>query len=141
KPGKNQYGQAHETVWQDGDINQIRDSLHASLAHQFHNRFNTELYRKAQTVALPAPENEGKKLTYLPMPENKTETASVQLGLFDTAPAEQINRAMAYINSLDETAIQKSTVRIIGTIRTTDKPSHENVVLLTAKQHKSNRYL
>lgn len=140
-PGKNQYGQAHETVWQDGDINQIRDGLHVNLSHQFRKRFNAELYRKAQTVALPAPENEGKKLTYLPMPENKTETASVQLGLFDTAPAEQINRAMAYINPLDETVIQKPTARIIGTIRTTDKPSHENVVLLTAKQHKSNRYL
>ena len=141
KPGKNQYGQAHETVWQDGDINQIRDSLHASLTHQFQKRFNAELYIKAQTVAVPAPENEGKKLTYLPMPENKTETASVQLGLFDTAPAEQINRAMAYITPLDETIVQKTTGRIIGTVRTTDKPSHENVVLLTAKQHKSNRYL
>ena len=141
KPGKNQYGQAHETVWQDGDINKIRDSLHANLAHQFQKRFNAELYRKAQTVALLAAENEGKKLTYLPMPENKTEIASVQLGLFDTAPTEQINRAMAYIKLHDETVIQKTTARIIGTIRTTDKPSHENVVLLTAKQHKSNRYL
>jgi N12 class adenine-specific DNA methylase len=140
-PGKNQYGQAHETVWQDGDINQIRENLFVSLTDQFQNRFNAELYSKVQTVKLSYQENSGKKLTYLPMPENKTETASVQLGLFDTAPAEQINRAMAYINSLDETVIQKTTARIIGTIRTTDKPSHENVVLLTAKQHKSNRFL
>ena len=141
KPGKNQYGRASEVVWQDGDINQIRESLHASLINQFQNRFNTELYQKAQTVLLPVPENEGKKLTYLPMPENTTESTSVQLGLFDTAPAEQINRAMAYINPLDETVVQKASARIIGTIRTTDKPSHENVVLLTAKQHKSNRFL
>ncbi|ULT42942.1 hypothetical protein KRR40_05190 [Niabella defluvii] len=128
-------------VWQDGDINQIRESLYASLINQFQNRFNPELYQKAQTVLLPVPENEGKKLTYLPMPENPTESTSVQLGLFDTAPAEQINRAMAYINPLDETVVQKASARIIGAIRTTDKPSHENVVLLTAKQHKSNRFL
>lgn len=141
EPGKNQYGHAHETIWQEGDINQIRDSLHESLSRQFQNRFKAELYQKSQTLTFPGPENEGRKLTYLPMPENKTETASVQLGLFDTSPAEQINRAMAYINPLDETVVQKATARIIGTIRTTDKTSHENVVLLTAKQHKSNRFL
>ncbi|MGN6214477.1 helicase-related protein [Parafilimonas sp.] len=140
-PGKNQYGQAHETVWQEGDIDQIRDSLYDSIISQFQSRFNAELYRQAQTQTLPVAENEGKKLTYLPMPENKAEIASVQLGLFDTAPAEQINRATAYINQLDETVVQKTTARIICTIRTTDKPSHENVVLLTAKQHKSNRFL
>jgi N12 class adenine-specific DNA methylase len=141
KPGKNQYGRASEVIWQDGDINQIRDSLYTSLNHQFQNRFNAELFQKAQTLTLPVEENERKRLTYLPMPENKAETAPVQLGLFDTAPAEQINRAMAYINPLDETVVQKTTARIVGTIRTTDKPSHENVVLLTAKQHKSNRFL
>lgn len=141
KPGKNQYGQAHETVWQQGNINGISDSLHTSLTLQFQDRFNVELFRQAQTLTLPVTETQGKKLTYLPMPENKTETASVQLGLFDTAPAEQINRAIAYVNPLDETVVQKTTARIIGTIRTTDKPSHENVVLLTAKQHKSNRFL
>jgi N12 class adenine-specific DNA methylase len=141
KPGKNQYGQAHETVWQQGNINGISESLHDSITHQFKDRFNAGLFQQAQTLTLPVTESKGKKLTYLPMPENKTETASVQLGLFDTAPAEQINRALAYINTLDETVVQKTTARIIGTIRTTDKPSHENVVLLTAKQHKSNRFL
>ena len=33
------------------------------------------------------------QLNYLPMPEAKIATASVQLGLFDTQPAEMINRA------------------------------------------------
>jgi N12 class adenine-specific DNA methylase len=141
KPGTNQYGRATEVIWQDGDINQISDRLYASLAHQFKNRFNAELFQKAQALTLPVAEQESKKLTYLPMPENTEQTVPVQLGLFDTAPAEQINRAMAYINPLDETVVQKTTARIIGTIRTTDKPSHENVVLLTAKQHKSNRFL
>lgn len=141
KPGTNQYGRATEVIWQDGDINQISESLHASLTHQFQHRFSSELFHQAQAATLPLTEHEGKKLTYLPIPENTTEATSVQLGLFDTAPAEQVNRAMAYINVLDETVVQKTTARIIGTIRTTDKPSHENVVLLTAKQHKSNRFL
>lgn len=141
KPGTNQYGRATEVIWQDGDINQIGEVLRASLANQFEYRFNRELYRKAQTVSIAAPEQEGKKLTYLPMPETSDVTASLQLGLFDTAPAENINRAMAYINELDETVIQKATARIISTIRTTDKPSHECVVLLTAKQHKNNHFL
>lgn len=141
KPGTNQYGRATEVIWQDGDINQIGDLLYASLSSQLKQRFNAGLFQKAQTIHLPAPEHAGKKLTYLPMPESPADTASVQLGLFDTAPAENINRAMAYINELDETVIQKTTARIIGTIRTSDKPSHENVVLITAKQHKSNRFL
>lgn len=141
KPGTNQYGRATEVIWQDGDINQIRESLHDSLTHQFKRRFNANLFQKAQTLTVSATGYEAKKLTYLPMPENTTETISVQLGLFDSGPAEHLNRAMAYINSSDETVVQKSAARIIGTIRTTDKPSHESVVLLTAKQHKSNRFL
>lgn len=141
KAGKNQYGQAHETVWQSGNINDISKKLHGVITNGIKEHFNAELFQKAQTLALPVAAHESKKLTYLPMPENRAESASVQLGLFDTAPAEQINRAMAYINSLDETVVQKTTARIMGTIRTTDKPSHESVVLLTAKQHKSNRFL
>lgn len=139
--GKNQYGQAHETVWQSRSISDISQKLYAVITNGIENRFNTELFQKAQMLALPVAEHERKKLTYLSMPENQTETTSVQLELFDTAPAEQINRAIAYINPLDETIVQKTTARIISTIRTTDKPSHENVVLLTAKQHKSNRFL
>ncbi len=141
KPGKNQYGQAHETVWQQGDINAIAEKLAETLNDGFIKRFDSSRYRQAQAVNGILPETTGKKLTYLPMPENKAETVSVQLGLFDTAPAENINRSLNYINPLDETVIQKETARIISTIRTTDNPGHENIQLLTAKQHKSNRYL
>ena len=52
------------------------------------------------------------KLTFTHAPENKHDNISVQLGLFDVAPAENINRAMAYINELDETVVQKQTARI-----------------------------
>lgn len=141
KPGKNQYGQAHETVWQQGDINAIEEKLAETLNEGFIKRFDSNRYGQAQAVNVILPETTGKKLTYLPMPENKAETVSVQLGLFDTVPAENINRALDYINPPDETVVQKETARIISTIRTTDNPGHENILLLTAKQHKSNRYL
>ena len=140
-PGRNQYGQAHEAVWQNGDIMDIRDRLYASLLHQFQNNFSAERFEKTQAITSPVAKKESRKLTYLPMPENKVKAAPIQLGLFDTAPAEQIGRAMAYVNPLDETVVQKATVRIVSTIRTTDNPGHENVVLITARQHKSNRYL
>ncbi|RZM27618.1 MAG: DNA methylase [Pedobacter sp.] len=141
KPGKNQYGQAHETVWQQGDINAIAGKLKEILNEDVANRFNHALYEQAKTVQIAEAKTAKEKLTYLPVPENKSENVSVQLGLFDIAPAENINRAMAYINPLDETVVQKETARIISTVRTTDNPTHENIVLLTAKQHKSNRYL
>jgi len=141
RAGKNQYGRAHETIWQSGNINDVSGKLRELLAEGFSAHFDKVRYNRAQAAALPLPKNTDKKLTYLSMPEDTTAAPSVQLGLFDTAPAEQINRAMAYINPLDETVVQKTTARIIGTIRTMDKPSHENVVLLTAKQHKSNRFL
>jgi N12 class adenine-specific DNA methylase len=141
KPGKNQYGHAHEKVWQSGSINDLAEKLFRAISEGIKERFNKELYEHALLQNSPEFETTGKKLTYLPMPESTAVGSVMQLGLFDTMPAEHINRAMDYINPPDETVIQKATARIIGTIRTADKPSHENVVLLTAKQHKSNRYL
>ncbi|MBT2564674.1 DEAD/DEAH box helicase family protein [Pedobacter sp. ISL-68] len=140
-PGKNQYGQANISVQTFGDAALFSERLADQLQVDFHARFNSELFRKAQEVKKDLPIKVLPKLTYLPTPENKSENVSVQLGLFDTAPAENINRAMAYVNPLDETVVQKETARIISTIKTTDNPTHENIVLLTAKQHKSNRYL
>ncbi|WP_226789869.1 helicase-related protein [Flagellimonas hadalis] len=141
QPGKNQYGQAHETVWQQGDLNEIREKLGQTITEGFTTRLNRERYFQSQSLPKEKQEFGGRKLTYLPMPENKSETVSVQLGLFDTAPAEQINRAIAYINPLDATVVRKESARMISTIRTTDEPMHESIVLLAAKQQKSNRYL
>ena len=49
------------------------------------------------------------------------------------APAENINRAMAYINELDDTVVQKQTARLIKKIKVADKPEHEAFVLIAAK--------
>jgi len=141
KPGKNQYGRAHETVWQHGDLAGIEKRLKEIIERGLSERFSKALYKKAQQAqAIEAPTSR-KKLTYQQMPESKEIGISVQLGLFDRTPAENIGRATAYINSLDETVVQKSTARIISTIRTTDNPTHEAVILITAKRQKSNYFL
>src|SRR5690606_13054388 len=50
KPGKNQYGQAHETVWQYGDMEHIGVKLAAVIENGLTERFNRELFRQSQTI-------------------------------------------------------------------------------------------
>ncbi|UTA69037.1 helicase-related protein [Emticicia sp. 21SJ11W-3] len=119
----------------------IGSKLSKVLNEGLQRHFNKSLYQKAFKPKEFIKANTGKKLSYLAMPENKEEKVSLQLGLFDTAPLENLNRAMAYINSMDETVVQKNTARLISTIRTADNPSHEAVVLLTAKRQSSNYFL
>lgn len=140
KAGTNQYGRATEVIWQDGDIAQIAEALQASLTRQFEVRFNTNRYQQSQTEILTVSDTTGKKLTFMEMPENKADSDGVQLGLFDTGPAENINRAMAYITSKDNDAVQKHTARIAAIVRTAERPEHESIVLLTAKARGSAFY-
>ncbi|MFM9910209.1 MAG: Eco57I restriction-modification methylase domain-containing protein, partial [Chitinophagaceae bacterium] len=137
KSGKDQYGKAHETIWQTGDINLIAPQLAETISKGIDERFN----RVAFTLSVAKEEMlKGKQLTYTPMPENKPDSSSVQLGLFDISPAANINRAMAYINNLDITVVDKKTARIANIIRASDKPEHETFVLLTAKSIAFKQY-
>lgn len=140
KAGKNQYGNAHQTVWLRGDMNDIAEKLAITVTEGIDKRFDKAKYYQAQTISSIVQQPSGKKLTFLPMPESNKQRASFQLGLFDMAP-EISNRAWAYINDNDATVIQKQTARIIGITKTTERPEHESIVLLTAKQNKSNKYL
>ena len=142
KSGRNQYGHANQSVWQHGDINAIEEKLAATIREGIRERFGENLFLHAQMkIAVHEPEPQKQILSYLPMPESKAVSVPVQLGLFDTAPAENISRAMDYLNDLDKSVIQKQTVRLISTVKTSDNPAHESIVLLTAKQEKTNRYL
>jgi N12 class adenine-specific DNA methylase len=141
KAGRNQYGSATETIRQNGPLEAIAPALKGNLSHQFGLRFNNERYNKALTITNPASFEGIKKLTYLPMPESRPVAATVQLGLFDTTPVETINRSFDYITEPDERYIQKQSARIISTISTEDNPSHESIVLLTARASKGNFYL
>jgi N12 class adenine-specific DNA methylase len=134
KAGKNQYGAAHQTVWQKGDINAIGEKLAETIKDDFAARFNEKQFLHLQSGLDKAIIKEGKELTFLSLPEDKADTDGVQLGLFDTGPSQNTNRAMAYINGADLDIIQKQTVRIAAFVRTKAKPEHESLVLLTAKE-------
>lgn len=136
--GKNQYGRATQSVWQSEDINAIKIPLAETLATGLKNNFNKEAFG---TKVIEENISSGKRLTYLTMPENKADNSSVQLGLFDTAPAANTNRASAYINRLDATVIDRKTARIANIIRTSDKPGHEAFVLVTAKAIAFKQYV
>ncbi len=141
KAGKNQYGNAHQTVWQHGNINAIAEKLSSTVQEGIEKRFNKSMFEHAQNIAIFEPEHNPQKLTFLPMPENKAEKVNVQLGLFDSIPADNINRAMAYVNELDATIAQRQTARIISMVRTTEKPEHESIVLVTAKAPAFKQYV
>ena len=137
KAGKNQYGRATETIWQNADINAISEKLATTIEEGLRKRFNLKSFEQVVSNEIKP---SGKQLTYLPMPENIPDNNSVQLGLFDVAPATNINRAMAYINPLDATVVDKKTARVLNIIRTKDKPEHEAIVMLTAKSTAFKQY-
>ncbi len=142
RPGRNQYGSAHEMVWQKGDVSAIAGKLGLMLEQDIGKRFNSALFQKAlSTRGKSRQQSNGDRLTYLPMPETKVERLSVQLGLFDTVPLENLSRAMSYITPLDQTIVQKDSARIIGAVHTADNPMHEVLVLIAAKPHKKNSFL
>ncbi|MBK8088818.1 MAG: DEAD/DEAH box helicase family protein [Chitinophagaceae bacterium] len=137
RPGKNQYGRATETIWQKGDIDSIQSKLSATIEEGLRKRFNQKAFEQEIAVQLKPV---GKQLTYLPVPENIPDNNSVQLGLFDVAPAVNINRAMAYINPLDATVVDKKTARLLNIIKTRDNPEHEGIVMVTAKSIAFKQY-
>ncbi|MEJ7682992.1 MAG: hypothetical protein WKG06_35080 [Segetibacter sp.] len=141
KAGKNQYGNANQSVWQHGDINAIAGKLSEIIGEGIQTHFNESLFQQTQSIALQVPEAARKRFTFLPMPEDKAEKVNVQLGLFDSTPADSINRAMAYVNELDATVVQKQTARIISMVKTTAQPEHESIVLVTAKAPAFKQYV
>lgn len=140
KAGKNQYGNARQRAWQHGDMVAIAEKLTTTIGEGIERRFNKDLFKQAQAVFNQQREAPRKQLRFLPVPEAKAERANVQLGLFDTAPAETTNRALAYLSDLDSRLVQKETARIVSTVKTTAKPEHESVVLLTARAFGSKQY-
>jgi N12 class adenine-specific DNA methylase len=141
RAGKNQYGHANQTVWQRGNINDIAEKLSVTIDEGFTARFDHDRFHRLQLTRTIKPGNDGKELTFLPLPENKSGNDGVQLGLFDIAPVENINRASAYLTQEDHLAVQKQTARIAAMVRTNTKPEHESIVLVTAKAKNSPFYI
>lgn len=141
KVGKNQYGNVHQMVWQRGDLDAIAEQLSATIHQGIEKHFSASLYREAQSITISQPGHTYQKFTFLPMPENKAEKVNVQLDLFDSIPADNIKRATAYINERDATVVQRQTARIISMVKTTEKPEHESIVLVTAKARAFKQYV
>ncbi|MBA3830114.1 MAG: hypothetical protein H0X33_14335 [Taibaiella sp.] len=139
KAGKNQYGQAHQMVWQQGNLDDISPRLAEIIEDGLSNRFNKELFKNIQFSLGLDEAGKNKQFTFLAVPEDKKQGGQMQLGLFDIVPAENSNRALSYLNDKDELAISKQTARIISTVKTTRNPTHESIVLIAAQA--GNRYV
>jgi N12 class adenine-specific DNA methylase len=139
--GKNQYGNANETVWQHGEINEIGVKLSETIREGITTRFNKGLFQNSKLFLTHQTPTKGRELTFLPVPETKAEKLNIQLGLFDTALPENTNRALAYISNTDESIVKKQSARIVSTVKTKAKPEHESIVVITAMTSVNNRYL
>lgn len=125
--GINQYGQAHQMVWQNGDLKDIKSGLFYSIAGDIKKRY------KNVTLSVEQERNQKHALTFLDPPLAVADNSSVQLGLFETAPAATIGKALAYISELDATVVSRSSARILNILRTDKQPDHDSIVLVTAK--------
>lgn len=135
----NPYGQPNLMTWQNGDMNDIAAALRSQIAEGISENFN---YDKWQAIHFEQERSAGRKFTFLPVPEISEEpAATVQLGLFDAVPAENNNKAGSYLDDMDKVTVDPATARLISTIRTTAKPAHDSIIMLTARAKQSGRYL
>jgi N12 class adenine-specific DNA methylase len=140
--GTNQYGMPALNVWMNGDMEDLREPLQEQIAEGLSVRFNYDRWNKIDLIvpSEPAPKNTAKTFTFLKVPDSKKGTSVAQLGLFDAIP-ENTDRANAYLDDSDKAIIDAGSARLISTIRTTDRPDHESLVMLTARNKTAGRYL
>jgi N12 class adenine-specific DNA methylase len=149
--GKNQYGKPSQRIWQKGPLEEIRQPLMEKVAEYLTANFDLDHWKALQQRL--ADEQSKSKIesktvpnarffTFLDMPEVQTSAISGQgqLGLFD-APTLNNDQAQGYLSDLDKAFVDPATGRQISTIRTTTRPDHDSIVLITAQAKQSGRYL
>jgi N12 class adenine-specific DNA methylase len=140
--GTNARGKASRVAWQNGDMLDIVSLLKEQLIAGFAN-LN---YTKWEAISFDKKEGQLKQFTFLPVPElekqsDKTGLSFGQLGLFDApVQADQDNKALGYLDDLDKQFVDAGTARVISTIRTTTRPLHDSIVLMSARAKANNRY-
>jgi N12 class adenine-specific DNA methylase len=150
--GTNQYGKASRVIWYHGDLNDLGTSLSKVLSAALGSRVNKAAFQQAQSnIAAQKPASPdlprivdnptGRYFTFLLVPESKAVSSAVQLGLFDSAPAETINRAQAYLSDIDLATVRQASARLVSTISTAEKPGHESIVLVTSRSKANGHYL
>ena len=136
--GTNAYGDPTLTIWQNGPLEGITGSLLGQIESGLGSNLN---FLKWQNISFAPGKAAGKQLTFLPVPKEKAGTSIGQLGLFDAVPLANSNKANGYLRDIDKFTVDSSTARLISTIRTTAKPAHDSIILLTARAKTNNRYL
>jgi N12 class adenine-specific DNA methylase len=137
--GTNAYGNAARTIWQTGELLQLAGPLMA----QIDNGLAAFDVKKWQAIKFNEKKPAGRQLTFLHVPEAPAGETVGQLGLFDAVSVNDRapNKAQGYLSELDRATIDASTARQISTIRTTTRPEHDSIVLLTARSKANGRYL
>lgn len=139
RDGKNQYGIASKTVWQQGDLSEISGQLSAKLRADFGERMDSDGF---QSIRLNSSGKlSGKQMNLLPMPEMPQVNTQTQLGLFDVGRGEAGNKAYAYLTERDRSIIAKDSAKVLSTITAQQHPGHDLIVLVAAKAIQQNRYL
>lgn len=131
REGTDQYGKAHQVVWQNGEIDSIREKLTELIMQGLSARYDAARLKIAPEIKQAAPA--GKTFTFLAVPKANATVQPVQMGLFDTLPAESSGRGADYLSENDSKLVERKTARIIAVIKTKERPDHESIVLLTAK--------
>ena len=133
----NAYGQPNLVTWHNGDMQDVADALRSQISAGLTESFD---YEKWRSIRFQEDIAAGRQFNFLPVPEVTAEASTGQLGLFDAAPAENSNKAASYLDDLDKAHIDAATARLISTIRTTAKPAHDSIVMLTARARQNGRY-
>ncbi|TSJ40934.1 DNA methylase [Mucilaginibacter corticis] len=140
--GTNQYGKPSQTIWMNGDLEDLAGPLQEQITEGLASRFDRTRWEHIDVRSEIPSNSKQKQLTFTQVPETRVRNihSVAQLGLFDAAPTLSNDRAQAYLSDLDEATIDPASARIISTIRTTDHPEHESIVMLTARAKNSGRY-
>ncbi|MGY3212425.1 helicase-related protein [Mucilaginibacter sp. HD30] len=136
--GTNAYGQPNLTVWHNGDMADLAAELKAQVRRGISENFD---HQRWLGISFDVQRSAARKFTFLPVPEVKDVDAVGQLGLFDAVPAASSNKAVSYLDDFDQATVDATTARVISTVRTTARPVHDSIVMLTARAKTNSRYL
>ncbi len=140
--GTNARGKASRVAWQNGEMENIVPLLKEQLLAGFANLDHA----KWQAISFDKKEGHLKQFTFLPVPEQEKKADNTgllfgQLGLFDApVQADKENKALAYLDDLDRQFVDAGTARVISIVRTTARPNHDSIILVTARAKANNRY-
>lgn len=136
--GTNQYGQPNQSIWQRGDLNEIGEKIQQQITQDLKRRFDIKAYVTLQEKTKKSLKKE--RLTFLAPPIQKQEEVSFQLDLFQSSTINPNQRALDYLNDLDEVLIDKHSARVIQTLNILSQNQSECMVLLTAKSKGNQLY-